>query len=40
MDEERCGPLARETMRWTRGALDAKRYLQRLPLVARPGEGS
>jgi predicted phosphodiesterase len=38
MEDDRCGPLARDTMRWTRSVLDAdaKRYLERLPLVARP----
>jgi predicted phosphodiesterase len=38
MADDRCGPLARETMRWTRGVLapDVRGYLEQLPLVARP----
>jgi len=38
MGDERCGALARTTMRWTREALDddATSYLSQLPLEARP----
>jgi predicted phosphodiesterase len=38
MGDERCGALARTTMRWTREVLgdDATSYLSALPLEARP----
>jgi predicted phosphodiesterase len=41
LSDERCIPLAREVMRWTRSVLgaDARAYLEALPLVASAGEG-
>jgi predicted phosphodiesterase len=40
LGDERCIPLARETLRWTRGVLDAdaRAGLAGLPLRARTGE--
>jgi predicted phosphodiesterase len=40
LSDERCIPLAREVMRWTRTVLgaDAREYLEALPLVAREGD--
>ena len=41
LSTERCVPLARETLEWTRGRLgeDARRALEALPLRADPEDG-
>jgi putative phosphoesterase len=38
LSDERCGPLARESLRWTKDVLDpdVRLELERLPMIARP----
>jgi len=38
LGDERCGPLARDSLRWTTAVLEpgVRDYLERMPLVGRP----